>query len=305
MRDKLEGFGLELDAFPNADRSQAGDDGLDGDAVEVEALAARLDGFGDLLRVGGAQDEGNMARRLFDGFQQGIEGRGREHVHLVDDVDLPFAARWGIAYAADDLFTHVFNAGAACGIELVNIGVGTLGYGLAFLAGAVGLGSGAVFAEQRLRKDSGRGGFARAARAAEQVGMGNLALIDGVLQRALDMFLAYDVGKRRRTVFAVQGFHRRASLYEGRGALEPSNTSIFADARTVKNPSRYFRRTYSSGAPSSERACFARVMRSASVAAATSNSFLPLLREESAALTAPMIAGATETATMPRTMTSK
>ncbi len=211
--------------------------------MEVEALAARLDGFGDLLRVGGAQDEGNVPRRLFDGFQQSIEGRGREHMHLVDDVDLPFAARRGIAYAADDLFTDVLDARAACGIELVDIGVVALGNGLAFLAGAVGLGSGAVFAKQRLRKDSGRCRLARTARAAEQVGMGDLALLDGVLQRALDMLLAYDIGKRRRAVFAVQGFHRRASLFEGHGKPEPPYTSILPDARTVKNPSRYFRRT--------------------------------------------------------------
>ena len=36
------------------------------------------------------KDEYRMFRRLFKGFQQGIERTDREHMNLVDDVDALF-----------------------------------------------------------------------------------------------------------------------------------------------------------------------------------------------------------------------
>ena len=45
-----------------------------------------------------------------------------EHMHLVDDVDLPSG---GLAhsYAADNSLTNIFNARATCGVQLVHIGI--------------------------------------------------------------------------------------------------------------------------------------------------------------------------------------
>ena len=43
----------------------------------------------DLLGVGRGQDEDDVAGRLLQGLQQGVGRRRREHVDLVDDVDLP------------------------------------------------------------------------------------------------------------------------------------------------------------------------------------------------------------------------
>ncbi len=57
------------------------------DAAEVVALAAREDRRGDLLQLGRGEDEDQMLRRLLDDLQQRVEGREREHVHLVDDID--------------------------------------------------------------------------------------------------------------------------------------------------------------------------------------------------------------------------
>ena len=39
------------------------------------------------LRIGGRQYEFHMLRRLFQRFEHGIEGRLRQHVHFVDDID--------------------------------------------------------------------------------------------------------------------------------------------------------------------------------------------------------------------------
>ena len=67
-------------------------------------------------------------------------------MHLVDDVDLPGTASWRVTYTADDFLTYVFNARAACGVQLVHIGVSALSDSLAFLAGSVRFDSGTLFA---------------------------------------------------------------------------------------------------------------------------------------------------------------
>ncbi len=54
----------------------------------VEALAARQDGDRDLAHLGGGEDELHMLGRLFQRFEQAVEGGLRQHVHFVDDVDL-------------------------------------------------------------------------------------------------------------------------------------------------------------------------------------------------------------------------
>ena len=58
------------------------------DALEIIALAARLDGGRHLVRLGRRKDEHHMGRRLLQGLQQRIERLGGEHVHLIDDIDL-------------------------------------------------------------------------------------------------------------------------------------------------------------------------------------------------------------------------
>ena len=175
--------------------------------MEIETLATREDGFRNLLRIGGTENEHHMAGRFFDGFQKCIEGRRREHVNLVDDVNLPSTSGWSVAYAADDFLAHVFDARAACRVELVHIRVSALRNGLAFRARTVGLDGGALFAHQRLGEDARRGGFASSSWTAEQVCMGDFILLDSVFQRALNMLLTHNVGKSGRTIFAVQRLH--------------------------------------------------------------------------------------------------
>ena len=204
MRNQVERIAFELHALGHAHRAQTRDDGLVGYAAEIEALAARVDGLRHLLRVGGGQDEHHVVGRFLQGFQQRIERRDGQHVDLVDDVDLVTAARGRELHAVDDLLAHVLHARAACRVELVDVGVHALGDHLAILAGAVRIGRGALLAQQRLCKQAGRGGLARAARAAEQVGMADLVLLDGVFDGALDLLLPHHVLEDLRTVFAVQ-----------------------------------------------------------------------------------------------------
>ena len=146
MRDQIERLALELDPFGHAYRAQTRDHGLGGDATEIKSLAAGMDGLGNLLRVGRRQNEHHMARRLLERLQQRVERCHREHVDLIDDVDLVAPARRRELHAVDDLLTDVVDAGAACRIELVDVGVLSRGDKLAVLARSVGVGSRAALA---------------------------------------------------------------------------------------------------------------------------------------------------------------
>ena len=180
--------------------------------MELQALAARQDRLGNLLRVGGAQHEHHVGRRLLERLEQGVERLRREHVDLVDDIDLVAPARGGERDAVDDLLANVVDAGARRGVELVDVGVRAGGDGLALLAGAVGVRRGPVLAEQRLGEQARRGGLARAARSAEQVGVRRAPLGQGVLERRHDVLLTHHVVERLRTVFAIQRLHAQAPI---------------------------------------------------------------------------------------------
>ncbi len=62
---------------------------LEAGALEVEALTAVGDRGHDLVRLGRAEHEGRVRRRLLERLQERVPGLAREHVRLVEDVDLP------------------------------------------------------------------------------------------------------------------------------------------------------------------------------------------------------------------------
>src|SRR5205085_5694476 len=83
---------------------------LRGDGSELELLAAREDGFGNLVRVRRRHDEEDARGRLFQSLQQGVEGGGREHVDFVNDEDLVAVTRGPDAHGVDDSVAHVVHA---------------------------------------------------------------------------------------------------------------------------------------------------------------------------------------------------
>ena len=139
-----------IEALLLAHVGQAMLDILVADTVEIEALAAREDGLQNLLRVGGAQHKDHVRRRLLERLEQRVERRRREHVDLVDDIDLVLATHRGKVDGVDNLLAHIVHARAACGIELVDIGVVALGDELALLAGAVGHATARTLGARRL-----------------------------------------------------------------------------------------------------------------------------------------------------------
>jgi hypothetical protein len=72
-------------------RREAGADLRRADAAQVEALQAAEDRrgrLGDLLRLGGGEHEHHARRRLLEHLEERVPRLAREHVRLVDDVDL-------------------------------------------------------------------------------------------------------------------------------------------------------------------------------------------------------------------------
>ena len=86
--DESQGRLLGIDAFALGDIAQMARDVLHRDTLEVVNLTAREDGGENLVLLSRRQDEDGVGRWLFEGLEEGIEGRCREHMHLVNDIDL-------------------------------------------------------------------------------------------------------------------------------------------------------------------------------------------------------------------------
>ncbi len=144
------------------------------DAAQVVALTAREDREGDLLRIRRREDEEASRRGLLEGLQQRVERRRREHVDFVDDEDPVAAGRRGVADRLDDL-AHVVDAGAARGVDLLDVGRAALGDLDAGRADAAGRVRRALLAVQAAGDEAGEGRLADAARAGEQDRVGDAA----------------------------------------------------------------------------------------------------------------------------------
>ena len=108
-----------------------GEDGLEAladvagaHALEVEALQPaqhRRRGLGDLLRLGGGEDEDDARGRLLEDLEQRVPRFAREHVRLVHDVHLvPVFAR-GSVHRSLAQFAGVVHAAVARGVDLDDV----------------------------------------------------------------------------------------------------------------------------------------------------------------------------------------
>ena len=200
--DQLGRRGVKLDLFLPGHIFEPPGNVFGRDARKVVPLAARKDGGGDLLHFGGRQDEDDVLGRFLHRFEQRVEGRRAQHVHLVDDIHL-VAAHGGqigglVAQVAD-----IVDAVVGSGVDLRNIQHGALVNALAHRALAAGVRACGIQAVDRLGKDLCAGGLAGAARAGEQISVADAPGGDLVLQRRHNGLLAHHVGKAARPPFAV------------------------------------------------------------------------------------------------------
>ena len=116
----VQGFWGDADLLLVGDPNQVLLQGLQGDAPEIEALAATQDRGQNPLGIGGGQHKHHPRRRLFQGFEQGVERSGREHVALVNHIHLP-AGLNGRKPGALDQFADVVDARVGGGVDLDHI----------------------------------------------------------------------------------------------------------------------------------------------------------------------------------------
>jgi hypothetical protein len=173
-------------------------------AREVEALGARADGLGQLLRVGGGEDEHQVRRRLLQRLQERREGVARELVDLVDDDHAVLAAGRREAdllaqrlHVGDTAVRGAVDLGHVqrhAGRDLAARGALVAGLGRAAAAQA------ALLAVERLGDQARAAGLADAAGAGEEVGVGNAAALERPGEHGGDVLLPDHVGERLRPV---------------------------------------------------------------------------------------------------------
>ena len=197
------------------------------DLLQVELQATRQHGDRDFLRVGGGEDEFDVARRLFERFQHCVERAARKHVHFVDDVDLETCAGRRVQRVLEQV-AHVVDLGIGRGVELYQVdktsGV-DCSAGAAFAAGCR---RNAGFAVERLGDDARQRRFADAARAGKQVGVMQALLRERVGQRSHDVLLADQFSKGLGAPLAGENL---AHLLETVSAGETNGRSRIHDRR--------------------------------------------------------------------------
>ena len=116
--DDVQGFVVDIYALFSRNHTQVLHDVIHRNPVEVVGLAAGEYGRENLVLLGGCKYENGVCRRLLEGFEEGIEGLLREHMHLVYDIDTVFAhlrRHPDLVHKGLDVFHSV----VGCGIELV------------------------------------------------------------------------------------------------------------------------------------------------------------------------------------------
>ena len=161
----------------------------------------------------------HMRRRLLERLQQAVESLRREHVHLVDDIDLVARIGRAIAHALDDL-SDVAYAGMGGGIHLDHIDMAALDDRLAMPAhhGQIdGRAAAAIFQFmiEGARENAGGGRLADAAHPGEDIGLVHAPRGKGVADGAHHRLLADEIAEMLRPVFARKHGIRRGGLHIG------------------------------------------------------------------------------------------
>ena len=200
--DGAEGLRVGGDAFRIGDLVEPLEDDLAGEAAEVVPLAAGDDGGENLLGLGGAQDEDDVAWWLFQRLQEGVGGLVGEHVGFVDDVDLAGRLDRGEVDLVPDV-ADLVDAPVAGGVQLDDVEQASLVGCGAEVTGVAGIAVPGVETVDGLGHDPGGGGLAGAPGPAEEVGVAGPSLHDGVAEGGGDVLLPHQAAEAGGTPLAV------------------------------------------------------------------------------------------------------
>ena len=202
-RDKQRGFVGYSRVLLTRDVLHPVGDSLRRYPVKVEPLAARKDGLRQLVHLGGRKDEDDVLGRFLQRFQQGVERLGGQHVHLVYDVNAVARLVRLVLHLVDDV-ADILDLAVGRRVHLDYIEDAAVLDALADLTFAARTAVFGFEAVYRLCQNLGAGGFARAARAREQIGVVEPVFDYLIFQRGRDVLLTRNVIKSLGSPFAVQ-----------------------------------------------------------------------------------------------------
>src|SRR5256884_6386052 len=208
---------------PRRDRSRL-------DPTEVEPLAAGGDRQRDFVRFGRRQHKDDVWRRLLERLQQGVEGLRRQHVRLIDDVDLDLQNGRQILHPFPQV-TDFVDAAVGGGIDLDQVDGRAASDLDAVRADAARLRALEVQTVDRLGQDPGGRRLPGASYAGEEIGMRHAALLHRVLQRLGNRILPDQLAKFLGAVLVVKGLvgHAARKFY---GPAEPPARLVYTAAPT-------------------------------------------------------------------------
>jgi hypothetical protein len=202
-RDRGDGAIVDLDLLRGGDAADDLRDLIERGPLEVETLAAIDDRRHHLVGLGGGQHERCVRRRLLERLQEGVPRLPREHVRLVEDVDLPAPCRWCVADALAQV-ADVLHRAVRGGVHLDHVHRAPGGDRHTRLALPAGRHGGAVDAVERAGQDLRHGGLPRPPRPHEEVGVMDAIALHRVAKGADDVLLPHDLVEGLRAVTAIE-----------------------------------------------------------------------------------------------------
>ena len=180
-------------------------DALGGKVLEVKLKAAGQHGDREFLRVRGGQEKLHMGGRLFQGFQQGVEARGGQHVHLVDEVHLEPSPGGRVLHVIEEL-ARVFHLGSGGGVHLDQIDKAAFADLPAATADPTGRRADPLLAVQAPSQNARHRRFPHTTGSGEQIGVVETPPIKGVGKGPEHMLLPHHGGKVTRAPLPRQHF---------------------------------------------------------------------------------------------------
>jgi hypothetical protein len=175
--DRGQSGGLDLDALETSDLREVLLQYLGRGTPEIEALGPGHDRLQDLVSFGRRQNEDDVSRRLFQRLQERVERARRQHVNLVDHIHLGPSLSSCQRNPGQHL-PGLVDLGVGRRVHLDDVQRRTFCDRDAGGTAAARRWSRALHAVERLGEYPRGTGFARSARAGEQVGMGNSVVED-------------------------------------------------------------------------------------------------------------------------------
>ena len=171
---------------------------------EAQVLAARPDRRQNAVWIGRRQYEYRVIRRFLQRFQEGVVGRPRKLVHLIDDVHLESRRRGPKAHLLAQV-ADVIHAGVAGGVDLDQVDKARRTHLQAVRAAITGLRLDAFQAVDGLRQQPCHRCFAGATLARKQVGVAHPVVRQCILQNAHDVLLPDHFRKQLRSILVIKG----------------------------------------------------------------------------------------------------